>query len=61
MLLLALVIAKLFLVDMSGLEGLLRVASFMGMGLGLLGIAYLHQKLQGGHTRADPANKGTSE
>ena len=42
---LALVIVKLFLVDMSGLEGLLRVASFMGMGLALLGIAYLHQKL----------------
>lgn len=50
MLLLALVIAKLFLVDMSGLEGLLRVASFMGMGLGLLGIAYLHQRLQRGNT-----------
>ena len=45
MVLLAIVIAKLFLVDMSGLEGLLRVASFMGMGLGLLGIAYLHQRL----------------
>ncbi|MBB5212765.1 DUF2339 domain-containing protein [Microbulbifer hydrolyticus] len=44
---LALVIVKLFLVDMSGLEGLLRVASFMGMGLALLGIAYLHQKLGG--------------
>ncbi|WP_288132722.1 DUF2339 domain-containing protein [Microbulbifer sp.] len=44
---LALVIVKLFLVDMSGLEGLLRVASFMGMGLALLGIAYLHQKLAG--------------
>lgn len=42
---LALVIVKLFLVDMAGLEGLLRVASFMGMGLALLGIAYLHQKL----------------
>ncbi|WP_043318684.1 DUF2339 domain-containing protein [Microbulbifer sp. HZ11] len=42
---LALVIVKLFLVDMSGLEGLLRVASFMGMGLALLGIAFLHQKL----------------
>ena len=45
MLLLAVVIAKLFLIDMSGLEGLLRVASFLGMGLGLLGIAFLHQRL----------------
>ncbi|MEN7341293.1 MAG: DUF2339 domain-containing protein [Pseudomonadota bacterium] len=43
--LLALVIAKLFLVDLSGLDGLLRVASFMGLGLSLLGVAYLHQRL----------------
>ena len=46
MILLALVIAKLFLIDMSDLEGLLRVASFMGLGLGLLGISYLHQRIQ---------------
>ena len=46
MLLLALVIAKLFLVDMSDLQGLLRVASFLGLGLCLLGISYLHQKLK---------------
>jgi len=45
MLLLALVIGKLFLIDMSDLEGLLRVASFMGLGLALLGIAYLHKQL----------------
>ncbi|MEL7312608.1 MAG: DUF2339 domain-containing protein [Pseudomonadota bacterium] len=42
---LAVVIAKLFLIDLSGLEGLLRVASFMGLGLSLLGVAYLHQRL----------------
>ena len=47
---LALVIVKLFLVDMSGLEGLLRVASFMGLGLALLGIAYLHQRLSADKT-----------
>lgn len=46
MVLLALVIAKLFLVDLSGLEGLLRVASFMGLGLSLLGISYLHQRIK---------------
>lgn len=45
MALLGLVILKLFLVDMSDLEGLLRVASFMGLGLALLGIAYLHKRL----------------
>jgi uncharacterized membrane protein len=46
MLLLAIVIGKLFLIDMAGLEGLYRVASFMGLGLGLLGISYLHQRIQ---------------
>ncbi len=46
MLLLAIVIAKLFLIDMSDLQGLLRVASFMGLGLSLLGVSYLYQKLQ---------------
>ena len=45
MVLLLVVIAKIFLIDMSDLEGLLRVASFMGLGLALLGLAYLHQKL----------------
>lgn len=43
--LLGLVIAKVFLVDLSDLDGLLRVASFMGLGLSLLGVAYLHQRL----------------
>lgn len=45
MTLLAIVILKLFLIDLSDLEGLLRVASFMGLGLALLGIAYLHKRL----------------
>jgi uncharacterized membrane protein len=43
---LILVIAKIFLIDMEDLEGLLRVASFMGLGLGMLGVSFLHQKLQ---------------
>lgn len=42
---LLLVIAKIFIIDMADLEGLLRVASFMGLGLSLLGLAYLHQKI----------------
>jgi len=45
MILLGLVIAKIFLIDMAGLEGLYRVFSFMGLGLSLLGLAFLHQKL----------------
>lgn len=44
--LLALVIAKIFIVDMSDLEGLLRVASFLGLGMALLGVSYLHRRLQ---------------
>jgi uncharacterized membrane protein len=45
MALLAVVIAKIFMVDMSDLEGLLRVASFMGLGLSLLGLAWLHRRI----------------
>ncbi len=61
--LLLLVIAKIFLLDMAGLEGLLRVASFMGLGLSLLGLAYLYQKLS---KHADPekereSNRQTAE
>ena len=44
--LLVAVVVKLFLVDLAGLEGLLRVASFMGLGLSLLGISYLHQRMK---------------
>lgn len=45
MVLLVLVIGKIFLWDMAGLEGLWRVASFMGLGLALLALGYLHQRL----------------
>jgi uncharacterized membrane protein len=47
--LLFLVIGKLFLIDMDDLEGLLRVASFMGLGLSLLGLAYLYQRFNFKH------------
>lgn len=43
--LLLLVIAKIFIIDLSDLTGLWRVASFMGLGLTLLGLAYVHQVL----------------
>jgi|TARA_B100002003_G_scaffold250070_2_gene288152 uncharacterized membrane protein len=49
MVLLLIVIGKLFLVDMADLEGLLRVASFMGLGLSLLGLAYLYQRFSFRH------------
>ena len=44
MALLALVIAKIFLVDAGDLTGLLRASAFMGLGLCLLGLTYLHQR-----------------
>lgn len=50
-LLLAVVIAKIFVVDMADLKGLLRVASFMGLGLSLLGLAYWRSKLSATETQ----------
>lgn len=38
-------VAKVFLFDMAALEGLYRVASFLGLGLSLVGIGYFYQKL----------------
>jgi uncharacterized membrane protein len=40
----ALVVCKVFLWDMSGLEGLWRIASFVGLGLCLVGIGWLYQR-----------------
>lgn len=40
---LLLTVAKVFLYDMSGLEGLYRVASFLGLGLALIGIGRLYR------------------
>ncbi len=41
---LVLVVLKVFLVDLSDLEGLLRVASFLGLGLCLVGIGFVYQR-----------------
>jgi uncharacterized membrane protein len=40
-----LVVLKVFLVDMSALEGVLRALSFIGLGLTLIGIGYLYQRM----------------
>jgi uncharacterized membrane protein len=40
----ALVVLKVFAVDMSNLEGLFRIASFVGLGLCLVGIGWLYQR-----------------
>jgi len=41
----ALTIAKVFLLDMAGLSGLTRVASFVGLGLALTGLAWLNRRI----------------
>ena len=46
MALLGIVIGKIFLVDMAGLQGFWRVAAFMGLGLALLGLAWVYRKAQ---------------
>lgn len=44
MVLLLVVVAKIFMIDMAELSGLWRVASFMGLGLILLALAWLYQR-----------------
>ena len=39
-------IAKIHLMDMQDLEGLLRIASFLGLGMASLGVCYLHRRSQ---------------
>jgi len=43
---LAAVIVKVFLIDMANLEGLLKALSFIGLGLSLVGLSWLFQKLR---------------
>jgi uncharacterized membrane protein len=47
-----LTIAKVFLVDMAGLTGVWRALSFIGLGLVLVGIGYLYQRLLFPHRNA---------
>lgn len=56
----AVTVAKVFLVDASGLTGLTRVASFLGLGLSLAGLAWLNRwagtaRAGPGESRAKPA------
>ncbi len=44
MALVCLVVAKVFLVDMAGLQGLLRVFSFLGLGAALIGLGYAYRR-----------------
>lgn len=38
-------IAKVFLIDMAGLAGLMRVASFLGLGLSLAGLGWIYRQM----------------
>ena len=44
MALVCIVVAKVFLIDMAGLEGLLRVFSFLGLGAALIGLGYAYRR-----------------
>ena len=44
MVLVCIVVAKVFLIDMAGLEGLLRVFSFLGLGAALVGLGYAYRR-----------------
>ena len=44
MVLVCVVVAKVFLVDMAGLQGLLRVFSFLGLGAALVGLGYAYRR-----------------
>jgi uncharacterized membrane protein len=41
---LSVTVAKVFLYDMADLTGLYRVASFLGLGLVLIGIGYVYRR-----------------
>ncbi len=43
--LIILVVGKVFLLDMSGLSGILRAASFLGLGAALIGIGLFYQRM----------------
>ncbi|MFV0492689.1 MAG: DUF2339 domain-containing protein [Pseudorhodobacter sp.] len=55
----ALTVAKVFLIDMAGLSGLIRVASFLGLGLAMAGLAWLDRKMSAQWGKA-PAPPDTS-
>lgn len=54
------IIAKIFLVGMSDIEGLLRIASFLGLGMALLGVSCLHRRLQNDEPQAESEASGWS-
>jgi len=51
-----LTIAKVFLIDTSGLSGLTRVFSFMGLGIALIGLAWLNRVMNTQWDRGRPTS-----
>ena len=43
---LSIVVLKVFLIDMNNLQGLSRALSFMGLGVALIGVGYLYQRMK---------------
>ena len=54
--LIAVAVAKVFIFDMSELEGVLRALSFIGLGAVLIGIGLFYQKLLTRAAKADAAS-----
>jgi len=48
-------VAKVFLIDMANLEGVLRALSFIGLGFVLIGIGLFYQKILSGKSARSPA------
>jgi uncharacterized membrane protein len=60
MVLVCIVVAKVFLIDMAGLKGLLRVFSFLGLGAALIGLGYAYRRFgfdSNSHTRPHPEER----
>lgn len=56
--LVALTIVKVFLIDMDGLTGIWRALSFIGLGVVLIGIGALYQRLHLGQKKTAPPDEG---
>lgn len=57
----AVTVVKVFLVDVSGLEGLMRVFSFLALGLALAGLAFLNRWAASRIEGAGPARKAPDD
>jgi len=59
--LIGLTVIKVFVIDMSNLTGAYRAFSFMGLGLVLVAIGWLYQRVLFKQKRDDPATAGAGE